>query len=80
MIKLVTSTPEENPRMEAVLKSIDSLRAAIASGEMKAFCAVAIAPDMSVAAWQGCTQPTKYLEMLGAVSRLQMMVHEDIDG
>lgn len=52
------------------LAVIDSLRAAVESGEIKAFACVGIEPDHSTKAWQACTQQTTRLEMIGAMYHL----------
>lgn len=49
------------------LAVIDSLRAAVESGEIKAFACVGIEPDQSTKMWASCTRRTTRLEMIGAM-------------
>lgn len=52
------------------LAVIDNLRAAVESGEIKAFACVGIEPDHCTQAWSSCTQHTTRLEMIGAMYHL----------
>lgn len=49
---------------------IDSLRAAVESGEIKAFACVGIEPNHNTQMWASSTQPTTRLELIGAMHHL----------
>lgn len=52
------------------LAVIDSLRAAVESGEVKAFACVGIEPNHNTQMWASSTQPTSRLELIGAMHHL----------
>lgn len=56
--------------MKDALETLDSLRAAVESGQIKAFACVGIEPDHTTRMWSSTTTPTTRLEMIGAMAQL----------
>jgi len=57
---------EREAMLRDALENLDSLRAALLGGRVKAFFAVGLSADHSTFAWSGKTQPTTVLELRGA--------------
>lgn len=69
------------PGVDDMLTVVDSLRAKVASGEIKAFVAVGIYADDGCAAWIGNAGKSKtLLQLLGSVEHLkQCLYNGDFD-
>lgn len=67
--RLITLAPKVVDKSDA-LDVIDSLRAAIESGQIKAFACVGIEPDHNTRMWSSSTAMTSRLEMIGAMTHL----------
>lgn len=67
----------KQPAMDTAqaLAVVDSLRDAIASGQIKAFACVGISKDHSTSEWMACTASTTRLEMIGAMAH-QLHIYE----
>lgn len=66
----VTKLPHPLFDKSETLKIIDSLRAAVESGQIKSFAAVGIEPDGNTLLWTSCVQHTTRLEVIGAIAHL----------
>ena len=66
----VVSLVQPEINISDALAVLDDLRAAVEAGRIKAFACVGIAPDQGTLTWQAATQPTKRLEMIGAMAHM----------
>ena len=60
------------------LEVLDSLRAAIEDGQIKAFACVGIEPDNCTRMWSSSTEPTSRLEMIGAMYHMLHCYEDDL--
>lgn len=82
MLQLVTPeakepSSEDEERLAEALSCVDTLRAKLVSGEVRAFVGVAIADDHSTYRYQASTKKTTHLELLGALMATIFGVRED---
>lgn len=64
--------------MKDALETLDSLRRAVESGQIKAFACVGIEPDHTTRVWSSTTLRTTRLEMIGAMAQLQYSFQADL--
>jgi hypothetical protein len=62
---------------KAALEVLDTLRQAVESGEIIAFCAVGIEPDDCTRMWSSSTKSVTRLRMQGAISNLLFHYQSD---